>query len=70
MVPMNLFAGQQWRCRHREQTYMDTGGVGGKVMVGRTERVAMETCTLPIRKTTNGNLLYDSGNSNQGSVIT
>ena len=21
MVPMNLFAGQQWRNRHREQTY-------------------------------------------------
>ena len=21
MVLMNLFAGQQWRCRHREQTY-------------------------------------------------
>ena len=28
MVVMNLFAGQQWRNRHREQT-LDTGG-GGK----------------------------------------
>ena len=28
MVVMNLFAGQQWRNRHREQT-LDAGG-GGK----------------------------------------
>ena len=27
MVLMNLFAGQQWRCRHREQT-VDTMVVG------------------------------------------
>ena len=27
MVLMNLFAGQQWRNRHREQT-LDTGGGG------------------------------------------
>ena len=40
MVLMNLFAGQQWRCRNREQTY-GQGVVGGrKKRVGRMERVA------------------------------
>ena len=33
MVLMNLFTGQQWRCRHREQMFVDTGnreeGEGG-----------------------------------------
>ena len=29
MVPMNLFAGQQWRDRHREQPY-GHGRVGGE----------------------------------------
>ena len=29
MVPMNLFAGQQWRERHREETY-GHGRVGGE----------------------------------------
>ena len=30
MVPKNLFTGQQWRNRHREQTYghMERGGEG------------------------------------------
>ena len=23
---VNLFAGQQWRCRHREQTFGHSGG--------------------------------------------
>ena len=27
MLLMNLFAGQQWRNRHREQTYGPGGGV-------------------------------------------
>ena len=39
IVLMNLFAGQQWRCRHREQTY-GHGRVGRKERVGLTERVA------------------------------
>ena len=30
MILMNLFAGQQWKCRHREQTYAH----------GKMERVA------------------------------
>ena len=38
MVLINLFTGQQWRCRHREQT---CGHSVGK-RVGRTERVALK----------------------------
>ena len=30
MVPMNLSAGQPWRCRHREQTYGHSGGRRGR----------------------------------------
>ena len=29
MALMNLFGGQQWRCRHREQTYGHSGGKSG-----------------------------------------
>ena len=32
MVVMNLFAGQQWRSRHGEQTY-GHGGRGGEVEI-------------------------------------
>ena len=32
MELLNLFAGQQWRCRHRDQAYGHSG-------VGRKERV-------------------------------
>ena len=35
-VPKNLFAGQQWRCRYREQTC----GHEGEVVGGQMERVA------------------------------
>ena len=66
MVLMNLFAVQQQRCRHREQTYWK------RAVVGRKERVEqMETHILPyVKKTANGNLLYELGNSNQSSVTT
>ena len=37
MVLMNLFAGQQWRCGHREQLDRQSWG---KERVGRMERVA------------------------------
>ena len=30
MVPKNLSAGQQWRNRHREQTYGHSGRRGGR----------------------------------------
>ena len=41
MVPKNLFAGQQWRKKHREQTY-GHGGRGGEG--GRYGESNMETC--------------------------
>ena len=36
---MNLFAGQQWSCRHREQTY-GSGGGGWEGEGGVNGRVA------------------------------
>ena len=43
MVPKNLFAGQQWRYRHREQTYGHGGG-------GEEERVrCMERVTWKLK---------------------
>ena len=36
MALMNLFSGQQWRNRHREQTYGQgarRGGTGGEVWI-------------------------------------
>ena len=29
LVLMNLFARQEWRCRHKENKLVDTGGEGG-----------------------------------------
>ena len=46
MVLMNLFAGQQWSCRHREETR----GHWGKEREGQTERVTLKTHTLPYVK--------------------
>ena len=42
MVPINLFIGQQWRNRHREQTYGNKGwgGEGEDEMCGQS---TMET---------------------------
>ena len=67
MVLMNLFAEQQWRCRHREQTCghkrEGDGGTNGECR--------METYTLPhVKQIASKNLLYDSGNSNWSSVTT
>ena len=66
MVPINLFARQQWRNRHREQTYgqAEKGGEGENY----GER-NMATYII-ICKIANGNLLNFSGNSNRGSVLT
>jgi len=63
-VLKNLFTGQQWRNRHREQTYGhgERGGEG-EIM----ERVTWKL-TLPyVKQIANRNLLYGSGNSNRGS---
>ena len=51
MILMNLFAGQQWRCKHREPTYGHGGcwalleGAGGVYLESN-----METYTLPYIK--------------------
>ena len=66
MVLMNLFSRQQWRNRHREQTYghRERGGEGE--MNGESN---METY-ITMCKIANGNLPYVSGSSNRGSVST
>jgi len=53
-----------------EKSLMDTGS-GEEGEGGTKGESNMEAYTLPYGKqVTNGNLLYDSGNSNQGSVTT
>ena len=37
MILMNLFTGQQWRCRHREQTYGQGQGIGRRGWEERRE---------------------------------
>ena len=62
MILMNLFAGRQWRHRHREQTYGHEQGEEGEGGVNRES--SMETYTLPyVKQTVKGNSLYDPGNS-------
>ena len=69
MVLMNLFAGQQWRRRHGEQTYGHKRREEGEG--GRNGEITMETYTLPrVKEMSSGNLLYDSGNSHLGSATT
>ena len=71
MVPMKLFAGQQWRHRHREQTYGHRSAVGEEGEVGTNGESNMEAYILPcVKQITNGNLLYDSGSSDWSSVTT
>ena len=64
MAPNNLFAGQQRRNRHREQTY-------GREETGREGETNGESnmkTYITICKIANGNLLCVSGNSNRASV--
>ena len=65
MVLKNLFAGQQWRNRHREQTYRhgERGGEGG--MYGKSN---MEIYIIICKTDSQRNLLYVSVNSHRGSV--
>ena len=59
MVLKNLFTGQQWRNRHREQTYGHGEREGEGEML---ERVTWKL-TLPcVKHIANGNFLYGSGN--------
>ena len=61
----NLFTGQQCRKRHREWSngHRERGGEGE--MYGKSN---METYITICKIDTDGNLLYDSGNSNRVSV--
>ena len=68
MVLNNLFTGQQWRNRHRENTLMDMER--GEERVSCMERVTWKL-TLPyVKYIANENLLYGSGNSNRDSIST
>ena len=68
MVPMNLFARQQWRNRHREQTYRHDNRGGEGELYGESNMETYTTiCNIDIQP---GNWLYVSGNSNRGSVST
>ena len=64
MVPTNLFAKQQWRRRHREQTNGQGWGTGE-----RTAWTHQRVYTDSQWELSAHTELYDSGNSNWGSVI-
>ena len=65
MMLKNLFAGQEWRHRHRERTFGH--GVGGKERVGRIESIF----TLPrVKQIVSGKLLNSTGSSALRSVMT
>ena len=66
MVLINVFEEQQWRNRHREQTYR---GKGRRETVRCMERVTWKLIIPCAKYIGNGNLLYDSGNSNRGSMM-
>ena len=67
MVLKNLFAGQQWRNRQREQTYGHGERAGEGEMYGKSN---WKLTSPYVTQIANGNLLYVSGNSNRGSVST
>ena len=69
MVLKNLLTGQQWRNRHREQTY-GHGGEERREKARGMERVTWKLILPYVKWIANGNLLYGSGNSNRGSVST
>ena len=58
------FAWQQWR--HRQRT--DLWTCGGRL--GCMERETWKHTLQSVKQTANGNLLYDSGKPNQGSITT
>ena len=64
MVLMNLFAGQQWKRRHREQA---CGHGVGEEEGGMNGESSGETY-ITICKVASRNLLYDSGSSSRCSV--
>ena len=70
MALMNLLAGQQWK--HRQKTDLGTQGQGKeKVCTPSQTESSMKTYTLPyVKQMARENLLYDTGNSNWGSLKT
>jgi len=66
VVLKNLFTGQQWR--DRQNRLMDMGR--GEERVRCKKRVTWKLTLLYVKWIANKNLLYDSGNSNRGSVST
>ena len=61
-------AEQQWKRRYREQIDGQGQGKGGR---GETNgEIAVSMYTNVYKQTASGHLLYDSGNSKWGSVIT
>ena len=58
MALKHLFTGQQWRNRHREQTY---GHGGGDKRVRCTERTTWKLTLSCVKQTATENLLYARG---------
>ena len=64
-VLKNLFTGQQWRNRHREQTYgHGERGEEGEMYVESNMETYITVCKIDSHR----NLLCVSGNSKRGSV--
>ena len=71
MVVKNLFAGQQWRNRRREQTYGHGERGRDCEMNGKSNMETYITiCKIDSQGEFAGNLLCVSGDSNRGSVST
>ena len=62
---MTLFSGQQWRNRQRTDLWARWEDRREK---GRCMERVTEICKPCVKQIANGNLLYDSGNSNTGSA--
>ena len=67
MVLMNLFARQQWRNRHREQTYRHGEREGEGETYGESN---METYITICKVDSQWEFAVSSGKSNRGSVST
>ena len=60
MVLINLFAGQEYRYKHREQTCRHSGGREG----GTNREGSTEIYTLPhVKQRASGKFLYNTGKS-------
>ena len=61
---MNLSAGQQWRCRHREQTCGHSVGRGGSRRIERvTLNIYITTCKI------DSQFVDDAGSSNPDALL-